>query len=357
MSKDFAGTYQTWWIGVVEDRDDPLMLGRVRVRIQGWHSDSKVDIPTEDLPWAQISNAPSGGKTTSIPKVGEWVLGQFLDGDNAQHPIVTGVMPGINTNVVYENGAPVPPSGVVGDVKDEPSTPRIARGVMEGTIVNKNNKDLAHVCDFISEMQKNINLKKYTKALANELREIIRKVLKALGFSDATGQFSWILNTLKAYARELRRIQKEIIQPIIDFQKYVIAYITKIRAMIQWLLNLPERFLKMLNECYLRLLKLIKQILVDTVKGFKEGLTEGSVTQETLELVDAAYDAVDETYNTIDAAKNAFAGAQVVLNVATTGLLVPVSESEVEAANNYINTYTTSSNNAVVSALTSLQLP
>ena len=103
--------------------------------------------------------------------------------------------------------------------------------------------------------------------------------------------------------------------------------------------------------------ELIKQILVDTVKGFKEGLTEGLVTQDSLELVNAAYDAVDETYNTIDAAKNAFAGAQVVLNVATTGLLVPVSEAEVEAANNYINTYTTSSNNAVVSALTSLQLP
>lgn len=355
MSKDFAGKYQTWWIGIVEDRDDPLKIGRVRVRIQGWHSDNQVDVPTIALPWAQVANAPSGGKTTSGPKVGEWVIGQFLDGDNAQHPLVTGVLPGINTEVVYEQGAPVPPSDVTGDVRGEPTTPRISRGVMEGTQVNKNNKDLAHVCDFISEMQKNINLKKYTKAIANEIREIIRKVMKALGFSDATGQFSWILNTLKAYARELRRIQKEIIQPIIDFQKYVLAYITKIRAMIQWLLSLPERFLEMLRECYLRLLKLIKQVMVDTAGGLKEGFTTDLDTQELLLTLDAANEAVTETYNTLSATQTAFAGAQVIVASATTGLLVPVSDAEVTAANNYINTYT--SNNVVTSVMSGKRAP
>jgi len=39
--------------GVVEDRHDPEKLGRVRVRCFGLHSESKTDIPTEDLPWAQ----------------------------------------------------------------------------------------------------------------------------------------------------------------------------------------------------------------------------------------------------------------------------------------------------------------
>ena len=30
-----------WWQGVVEDRIDPLMLGRCRVRILGYHTDDK----------------------------------------------------------------------------------------------------------------------------------------------------------------------------------------------------------------------------------------------------------------------------------------------------------------------------
>ena len=36
-----------WYIGVVEDRQDPEQLGRVRVRCFGWHTDEKSKIPTE----------------------------------------------------------------------------------------------------------------------------------------------------------------------------------------------------------------------------------------------------------------------------------------------------------------------
>ena len=43
-----------WFTGVVEDRDDPEKLGRVRVRCLGWHSESLQDIPKSDLPWAHI---------------------------------------------------------------------------------------------------------------------------------------------------------------------------------------------------------------------------------------------------------------------------------------------------------------
>lgn len=38
-----------WWTGVVEDRNDPAKLGRVRVRCLGFHTEDKVDIPTEAI--------------------------------------------------------------------------------------------------------------------------------------------------------------------------------------------------------------------------------------------------------------------------------------------------------------------
>ena len=41
-----------WFMGVVEDRNDPMKLGRVRVRVLGIHTDDKTQIKTEDLPWA-----------------------------------------------------------------------------------------------------------------------------------------------------------------------------------------------------------------------------------------------------------------------------------------------------------------
>lgn len=43
---------QMFYTGVVEDIHDPLMLGRVRVRVVGVHTENKVLLPTEDLPWA-----------------------------------------------------------------------------------------------------------------------------------------------------------------------------------------------------------------------------------------------------------------------------------------------------------------
>ena len=41
-----------WFTGVVEDRDDPDKLGRVRVRCVGYHTDDVNKIPTADLPWS-----------------------------------------------------------------------------------------------------------------------------------------------------------------------------------------------------------------------------------------------------------------------------------------------------------------
>lgn len=80
--------------GEVEDNNDPLMIGRVRVRAHGFHSQSKEDIPTEDLPWAFLTHP--GSKRLRIPEVGEWVVGYFLDGEELQKPVVLGILPGID---------------------------------------------------------------------------------------------------------------------------------------------------------------------------------------------------------------------------------------------------------------------
>ena len=84
-----------WWIGVVEDNKDPLRVYRCRVRIFGWHTEDKIMIPTEDLPWAQASLPVNNSLTFSVPQIGEWVHGHFLDGESGQFPIYTGVLPGV----------------------------------------------------------------------------------------------------------------------------------------------------------------------------------------------------------------------------------------------------------------------
>ena len=91
-----------WFIGVVEDRiNDPIKLGRVKVRCFGYHTEDKTQISTEDLPWAQVAMSTSNpgtsglGTSPSFLVEGSWVIGFFLDGSRAQEPCVIGSLPGI----------------------------------------------------------------------------------------------------------------------------------------------------------------------------------------------------------------------------------------------------------------------
>jgi hypothetical protein len=87
-----------WWFGIVEnstDKDDPA-LGRVKVRIFGYHSEDRKILPTEKLPWAVVlqpttSAAVNGmGQSGNGLKGGSLVVGFFADGNDAQQPIVIG---------------------------------------------------------------------------------------------------------------------------------------------------------------------------------------------------------------------------------------------------------------------------
>ena len=89
-----------WFNGVVEDRMDPTYTGRVKVRCIGFHTASKSNLPTSDLPWAQVvlSTTSPGitglGQSPSFLVEGSWVYGYFRDGERCQEPVVLGSLPG-----------------------------------------------------------------------------------------------------------------------------------------------------------------------------------------------------------------------------------------------------------------------
>lgn len=366
IPEDFYGKKQfIWWVGVVEDVNDPMKMGSVRVRIIGIHSDDKTKVPTEQLPWAQVVLPTTGAKTTSGPREGDWVKGFFQDGEYAQIPIVEHVFPGIESKqsqIVYQeavvrggsNSHPV--STQTDRTVGEPTTPNISRGVIDGTLVNRTNNQLAHVCDFVSEMQKNMKLREYMRTAAQAIRDGIRKILLALGFGDATGKATWAINLLKAIKRELDWFNKTILKPIQDFEKYVLAYIVKMRAIVQWILSLPARFIAMLQDCLSRITNLIGAIFTDTIGGFQEGMNLNSGGEFT-ELINAAKDVANSAKETLNTTMSVATMAIAIPVSATAGLLQPVSQSELAAANTYIASYESSNDNKVTSPNEGKQQP
>ena len=101
MTQNFLGLDGfIWFYGVVEDRNDPYFIGRVRVRCFGHHTGNILELPTEDLPWAQVmlpvtSAGISGiGQSPTGLVEGSHVFGFFRDGEARQEPVVMGSLPG-----------------------------------------------------------------------------------------------------------------------------------------------------------------------------------------------------------------------------------------------------------------------
>ena len=90
-----------WFVGVVEDRNDPKTLGRVRVRCLGYHTEDLIKLPTSDLPWAHPMNPITSATVSGIGQTplgvveGTWVVGFFTDGPTAQQPVIMGTLPGV----------------------------------------------------------------------------------------------------------------------------------------------------------------------------------------------------------------------------------------------------------------------
>ena len=115
----------TWWIGQVAQKnswkdksqfakekgsDGEVWPARCKVRVVGYHPFDGNILADEDLPWAQIMLDPSFGSTqggvggTINLKGGETCFGFFLDGDDAQQPVIIGLLyrsDGVN-NLVSE---------------------------------------------------------------------------------------------------------------------------------------------------------------------------------------------------------------------------------------------------------------
>lgn len=122
--------------GVVEDRLDPLQMGRCRVRITGMHTEDKNELPTNKLPWATpfMGNSTAavsgiGAAPTGLVE-GSSVFCVYNDNDK-QQPFILSSVPGRpaklsekGTNKGFQDGAGVYPFSPYIEESDVPRNTR-----------------------------------------------------------------------------------------------------------------------------------------------------------------------------------------------------------------------------------------
>ena len=341
MNNDY---YQNW-VGIVEDRNDPVKL-RCRVRIIGIHPISKAQVPTEALPWASISCPPSSMLSLMMPKEGDTVDGYFMHG-NPDFPVITGVIHGIrleeqNNQLGFNDPripeiivtAPKPAKGVVYEQIGAPAMPFMALGdvtLIKQTTIHKANQNREHVCDIIGLMERNAALQRLQfSEFVTKIRDGIKALLKALGLTPSGETVYWI-EQAKILARELSNIAKSISE-LADLATVIVDFAKKVRAMIDYINSLPAKLYNLLKQC-------LSELVASLTSGLSDLFSLGGTTDFSEAI--AAFNDVKTAAGEIYTAGLKVVAAPVAIVQALT---TPGSSTDIEAAGVTLNTYLSSVN-------------
>lgn len=156
-----------WWIGQVasEEKWNPNIPGRrvttpdeikgfgdrYKVRILGYHTDNALELTDDDLPWAPVmlpvtaGGGTGGSSQSSQIRQGNFVFGFFLDGEDAQQPIIMGILGYNNYTAVSQGVSPIKyvpfegfkgtdivPKGTIKEVPGPPSKASAPDSVPQG---------------------------------------------------------------------------------------------------------------------------------------------------------------------------------------------------------------------------------
>ena len=244
-----------FWMGVVENRTDPLGVGRCQIRVFGFHTDNLNELPTSDLPWALPALPTNASKSFSAPRNGDYVIGFFGDGQSGQVPIYTGVLPGIisqspDTSKGFspqgKQTNPQLPAGQSDQAVGQPTTVPLARGIVANTAIAVADANRAHVCSFTGKMDLEMStLKADISKLINDLRIYISGLFES-------GKNSLISEELKqkiaALQAQIKLIQGKV-QAELKKLEALKAYYDELQQLIALIQSLPAEAQRLVAQC------------------------------------------------------------------------------------------------------------
>lgn len=230
-----------WWIGQIPPADaqqgqmDGCGWGnRMKVRIMGYHPADETELPNEDLPWAQVllpTTAGTGAANYATnPKLrpGDVVIGFFLDGDNAQIPMIMGAMGRTdsvpNANKDYKSPF-VPFTGYTGNIEKPNGKlwPDQSNESRDGSQISPRQAPQ----DVIDKINNNKGVKNEITAFSGLGKEIV--------FADTCEDTS--TKTIKSEINNLLKLIQDGKNKISDYQQKIKSAVDVITSSLSWIVG------------------------------------------------------------------------------------------------------------------------
>ena len=337
--------YSPFWTGIVEDNtSDPLNLGGCKVRIIGRHSTDTTKLPTKDLPTVRALLSING-QAFGVPKIGDFVSGHYLDGANKQHPVMHGIYPGlVNTAThvrltseaaaeakVVANNQPqvitvVSPASTTANSVGLPSTAPSSRGIVVGTSLDYTNNLRRHACDISYYVNNFVHQAKlFTGRLIAVIRTAIVNVLKAFDISPGFSSLRSSLADLNSTLRSINKFLQDVVIAIAD----VAESIRRIRAVIEFILSLPERLIALFRDCLNKLYAILASAAFQIISDVQTGIAGEVSSFPTTELLET----INQTQTVVKNAISIAAAPVTILNAAVSPSGMSPAEQENLAVN------------------------
>lgn len=238
-----------WWIGQIPPGES---LGgqnkgegwgnRFKVRILGYHPYSKADLPDEDLPWAGcLLPATSGTGASNLAqsvkyRPGDVVVGFFMDGDNAQIPMIMGAF-GRTSQVPQQaaSGAFVPFTGYTSNIdipdgtldpdesneqnKESQKSPRSISDKQAGQINSSNNGGKVEIAASKADGQKISPASACDDNFMDEVSNVLENFLGGIPknpLGGIVGEASDFLGDVQAITKKIQRLTNNPVSTMMD---------------------------------------------------------------------------------------------------------------------------------------------
>ena len=288
----------TWWIGRVahpdywkkenEISDANGEFGqRVKVRIIGYHPWDGAQLKEEDLPWAHVMQDPmlgdgTGGRGETMALVGgETAIGFFLDGEEAQQPVVMGLLhrsQSVKSNSTTQQEVQSYNSSQF--LSYDPwagKTPATARTTVSGKLKSNGNGNTGkHTAENNTSIRANQNASSDAQTIVERLATKTITKDSTCG-SGAIGRITSILKDFISFTTTLEGIGDKFIDPltnqIVDMDYQIRKIREKVSGIIQGVTKqIRKKLMGKLNKLFGTFLGTFKTLPTGITSFLQDGL-------------------------------------------------------------------------------------